>query len=52
MPFFAALMTWNALTADAELHQWVSVVGALLAAGATGWFLAKLYARPSKLTQP
>jgi hypothetical protein len=36
MPFFAAFMTWNALTADAAPHQWLPAVGALLAAGATG----------------
>ena len=28
----------------------ISAVGALFASGATGWFLAKLYARPTKLT--
>jgi hypothetical protein len=48
MPFFAALMLWNSMTADAALNKWFAAVGALFASGATGWCLAKLYARPSK----
>ena len=51
MPLFAALMIWNALSADAAPHQWVAAVGALGAAGAAGWFLARLYARPSSLPE-
>ena len=51
MTFFAAIMLWNSMTADAALNKWIEAVMALFASGATGWCLAKLYARPSSLTE-
>jgi hypothetical protein len=49
LPFFAALMLWNSMTAHSARNQWFAAVAALFFAGTAGWFLAEVYARPPKL---
>ena len=43
LPFFVALMLWNAVTAHGALARWFAAGFALIFAGCAGWFVRKLW---------